>query len=138
MTDPTQDIMSALYTVLNGNLSYNSVDYPVYTVPPKSGFNYVLIEDIAIQDDSTKDYYDFNILVTFEVVTSDAHDAGSFVAANNISTDLTTLLVGQAFSIDNHTVEVEPFVDVIQPQLEMVDTALIVKKYIRLRFWIKQ
>lgn len=139
MKDPTTEILLAFYTALNGNLSYNAVDYPVYTVAPKSDeYNYVLLDDVELVDDMAKDYFDNEGSILIDIVTSDSADGGSLIPANDISNDLLLLVTKQALSMTNFKFAVTPFLDLTNFLKEQTETALIIRKLIRLKFWITQ
>ena len=138
MKDPSAEILLAFYTALNGNLTYNAVNYPVYTVPPKGGYNYVLLDDVELLDDSAKDYFDLEGSILIDIVTENAQDAGSTVAANDIANDLLLLVTKKPLSMTNFTLAVTPFLDLQNFLKEQTETALIVRKLIRLKFWVTQ
>lgn len=138
MKDPTTEILLAFYTALNGNLSYNGDDYPVYTVPPKGGYNYVLLDDVELLDDMAKDYFDSEGSILIDIVTEDAQDAGTILAANDIANDLLLLVIKQNLSMSNFTFSVTPYLDLMNFLKEQTETAFIVRKLIRLKFWVTQ
>ena len=137
MKDPTTEILTALITALNGNLKYNSADYPVYTIVPKSvDYDYVLIDDIDFTDDSMKDRFDSSGTFLVDVVTADAQDNASMLAANSITNQIMNILVKQDLKMTNFTFSVTPFMDTTIPLRNQTNTAYILRKLTRFRFWV--
>jgi hypothetical protein len=62
----TNDLRSGIFTILDGNVIYGDINYPVYDTIPKNPKNsYVAIGRIDHFDDGTKD--DFNYDGTIEI-----------------------------------------------------------------------
>ena len=71
MKDPTSEIEAGLITLLNGNLSYGSNNYPVTTnIPKNKKYRYVLIDNVELEDMSDGDSSHTIAEITIEVVSS--------------------------------------------------------------------
>ena len=139
MKDPSTEILKAFYDALNGNLSFGGDNYPVYTVAPKSGsYNYVLLDDVTLLDDSAKDYFDTEGTILMDIVTADSADGGTLIPVNDIANDILLLVVRKGLSMTNFTLAVRPFLDFTHIIKEQTETALIIRKLITLRFWTTQ
>ena len=139
MKDPTTEILLAFYTALNGNLSFGGNNYPVYTVAPKTTeYNYVLLDDVTLIDDMAKDFFDSEGTILIDIVTTNAPDGGSLIPVNDISNDLLLLVIKKPLSMTNFKFSVTPFLDTMNIIKQDTETALLIRKLIRLRFWVTQ
>jgi len=67
--DISYDLVKGIYTVLNGNVNYSGITYPVYKSIPKNPPSiYVYIGDILHGEDGTKDDFVYYGTVRIEVV----------------------------------------------------------------------
>jgi len=139
MKDPSDAILTAFYTALNGNLAYGSTDFPVYTFAPKADvYNYVLLEDVSLVDDSTKDRYESEGTILIEVVHGGMSKRGTLKGVNDVGNDILLLTVKTAITVSGFTWAVTPYVDNINILKEPTETSIIARKLIRLRFIIRQ
>jgi hypothetical protein len=140
MIDPSTDILQAVYTALNGNLSYDGVNYPVYTFAPKSeSYNYVVLSEIDLFDASMKQRdFDLEGTLLIDVVTVNAPDNASMLASNSINSQILTLLIKQDLPMTSFNFTVTPFLDTSNSVKEETETAVICRRLTRLRFWIQQ
>ena len=70
MREPALGILSALVQLLDGNISYNGSDVPVYTGVPKSApSNYIVLEGFRFIEDLTKDYFGGPARLDIRIVT---------------------------------------------------------------------
>lgn len=76
---PTDTIRQAVYTALNGTGGYTA-----YTSPPKSGENFILIDEVRVYEDIVQDVWTYDVGITVEVVTrfekTGSVETGSVVA----------------------------------------------------------
>ena len=94
MKDPCDDIRDWLYTSMNGMISYAGKTVPVYSFPPEDvSYPYIVIgEHNAEGEESAKDRYRWDVATMLEICSElDVHDA-SYLAVNNISTQIMQLL----------------------------------------------
>ena len=82
MTNPKNDILDALYTILSGNIVYGASSINYYTIPPEdTPLYYAVLTDIFFNPWSTKnrDYYD--VTFTIDTITNYKFN-GSYTLAN--------------------------------------------------------
>jgi len=94
MKDPNYSVRKAIYSRLNGNISYNAVNVPVYNrVEDAATYPYILlISDQATETDQNRSDYNNDALVNIEVVTRFDSDDGGQKVANLIMNDITVLM----------------------------------------------
>ena len=61
---PTDTIRQAVYTAIN-----SAGGYTAYTSPPKTGENFILIDEIRVMEDIVQDVFTYDVGITIEVVT---------------------------------------------------------------------
>ena len=139
MKDSTTELYEAVYTMLNGNLIYNTVNYPVYTSVPKSAdYNYVVLKDVTFLDDGTQDTYISDCTMLIDIVTGGFKNRGTKVPMNSISSQILQLLAGQDISMSNFTISVHPHLANANEIEEMTEVSIIYRKLLRLRFTVQQ
>ncbi len=97
MKDASHFIRKEVYDALNGNITLNSANVPIYNVVPSSASNpYILITSISnIIGDNIKDTY-LNVISTqVEVVTAFDTNTGGQLDANLAMNQITQLLVSR-------------------------------------------
>ena len=94
MKDPSYSLRKAIYSRLNGNVSYNAVNVPVYNrVEDAAVYPYILLmSEQVTETDQNRDNYNNDALVTIEVVTRFDSDDGGQKVANIIMNDITVLM----------------------------------------------
>lgn len=69
LVDISYDLVNAVFTVLNGNVTYSGTTYPVYKSIPKTPASvYVHIHNVLHAEDGTKDDFLYEGTVQVEVV----------------------------------------------------------------------
>ncbi len=107
MKDPSDELISALYTALNGNVTYGAVAVPVYIVPVEWGDltveRYIRIAEVRWGDLSPKDSNICDGTIDIYVDTFfTGKNAGTKEIMNSISNDL-SVLIHQTFSLSSFT-----------------------------------
>ena len=97
MKDASRFIRKEVYSALNGNITLNSSNVPVYNVVPSSATDpYILITSISnIIADDIKDAYLNQILTQVEIVTAFDTNTGGQLDANLAMNQITELLVSR-------------------------------------------
>jgi len=140
MKDPSQEVITAFYNALNGNLTYstggNDIDFRVYTSLPESEVrNYVLVSNAFFTNPTTKDKSILEGTISIEVCSGTFSRQGRWDGANSISNQVLQLLVKQTLTFDSFTITVKPFVESIISQDErQPDGSMRFIKLITLRF----
>ena len=97
MKDASRFIRKEVYSALNGNITLNSSNVPVYNVVPSSATDpYILITSISnIIADDIKDAYLNQIITQVEIVTAFDTNTGGQLDANLAMNQITELLVSR-------------------------------------------
>ena len=135
MNDPSNKVVSALYTALNTKVS----GFTVYSMPPSGVDDYILIGDYIGVEDSAKDNYIFDSSIEIELFKS-YRGQGSKKALNVavdtilglIRTDFASALTMTGFT------NVVCTVANIQDFIEESDEYHIFRKIIRFRLIIEE
>lgn len=86
MKDLSSVLRTAYYSRLNGNLTYNSSNVPVYDrVSNTVSYPFVLLGEFRDTDDSDKTFYAHNCTQEVEVITAFDGNHGGKKASDNIS-----------------------------------------------------
>ena len=95
MKEPAQYVRRGLYNVLNGNITYDSSNVPVYnTVPVDASYPYIIIYSVTTnQIEDNRDNYIADVSTRLEVVTRFADGDGGQLQANEIINSITQLVV---------------------------------------------
>jgi hypothetical protein len=107
MKDPSDELLDALYTALNTNVSYGGVDVPVYTRviswEDRPSDQYIQISEVRMIENGPKDAKITEGTVDIFVDTFfTGKDEGSKVPMNSISNS-STLLIDTTFSLSSFT-----------------------------------
>lgn len=86
MKDASGYIRTWLYSTLNGHVTYNTVNVPVYSFVPKgTSMPYMVIGEQSFGgDEGTKGSYMYRHTITLEIWTSHTGNDASYVPANTI------------------------------------------------------
>jgi len=107
MKDPSDELISALYTALNGNVTYGGAAVPVYVVPVEwddlTVERYIRIAEVRWGDASPKDSNICDGTIDIYVDTFfTGKNAGSKKPMNSIANDA-SVLIHQTFSLTSFT-----------------------------------
>jgi len=143
MTDPTDKILTALYTLLNNQITVTTtvgsgtVQVPFFTFPKNdSTYPYIVVSTIDVVGDNDKTAFNTDVLVTLDVVTYYSSDAASTKQANAISDGIMDKLNHETLlsltGLKNWRVRLEAsnFLS------EMTQSGRIVRKLMRYRFGV--
>ena len=140
MKDPSDEILTAFYTALNGNLSYGGSNFPVYTVAPKSEYyRYVFLTELDVTDDSTKDKFTTDCTLIFEIVDKVYKKRSTYKAVNSIANSILLLVIRQSLTMTNFDMTVKPWL--FRPMeifLDPVDLGVLPRKTIPINFKVQQ
>ena len=94
MQDCSQDVRSTYVGALNGNISYNSVNVPVYGQIPfeTTPQNYVIIGNITESSDNNNQRFTNNVDVTIEIY-SEQYRTNILDIVDNISGQILDILI---------------------------------------------
>lgn len=95
MKDPAQYVRRGLYNVLNGNITYDGSNVPIYnTVPVNATYPYIIIYSVTTnQIEDNRDNYIADVSTRLEVVTRFADGDGGQLQANEIINSISQLVV---------------------------------------------
>ena len=95
MKDPAQYVRRGLYNVLNGNITYDGSNVPIYnTVPVNASYPYIIIYSVTTnQIEDNRDNYIADVSTRLEVVTRFAGSDGGQLQANEIINSISQLVV---------------------------------------------
>jgi hypothetical protein len=136
--DPTDELITGLYVLLNNTITYGSQTYKFYTsVPVDIPYNYIYLEGIEAEEDSTKDKISYDVSVTLEIAIEHKKRA-TFQTVNNISNDLLDLIYNTGITLTNFHFWELPTVGTFGQFLEQQSQKLITRKVIVLNMRIGQ
>jgi hypothetical protein len=94
MLDCNQDIRSSYITALNGNITYNNVNVPVYGQTPfeTTPQNYVVIGNILESADNNNQRFNNNVDVTIEIY-SEQYRTNDLSIVDNITSQVLNILM---------------------------------------------
>ena len=138
MTDPRILLQTAYFALLNGNLSYNSVNVPVYDrVPDNAVYPHVLIGQFTSVDDSDKSSFGENLTVSIHVVDRFKNSAASRKSIFDISGQVKQIIRARPVPINIAGYHVgTSYVDNENTNEEITDTYLYLYNNIRFRHLI--
>lgn len=139
MKDPGYEIRKAYFTLLDGSLTLNGENVPVYDrVPPKAKEPYVVIADQTETDDSSKGCFSSETTVLFDIVTR-YKSGGGKRDADMISNQLRELVIVRygfplldGFKIYGVRLESSNYLESMEP------SDYTVRKLIRVRINVQQ
>lgn len=134
MTDPAAAILTAFETALNGNLTYQSDNWPVYLSAPKSdGRGYVVLSDLNWYDDSGDDTMDCSLVVEINNGTP-THGQVLLAPMNSVSSTIVSLVSKINISITGYRLDVLPYIESNDLFWDESPYGAIPRKVIRIRF----
>ena len=94
MLDCSQDVRSTYVGALNGNISYNSVNVPVYGQTPfeTTPQNYIVIGSIFENSDNNNQRFSNSVDVTIEIY-SEQYKTNDLSIVDNISSQILDILI---------------------------------------------
>lgn len=95
MKDPSFVVRKGLFDVLNGNISYDGSNVPVYNVvPDDADYPYIIIYSVSTdQIEDNKSNYIIDVDTRLEVVTRFSSSSGGQLQANKIINSITQLII---------------------------------------------
>lgn len=95
MKDPAYIVRKGLFDVLNGNISYDSSNVPVYNVvPDNAAYPYIIIYSVSTgQIEDNKTNYITDVETRLEVVTRFSSSSGGQLQANKIINSIAQLII---------------------------------------------
>tara|TARA_R100000664_G_scaffold3047_6_gene7185 strand:+ start:89 stop:523 length:435 start_codon:yes stop_codon:yes gene_type:complete len=95
MKDPAYIVRKGLFDVLNGNISYDSSNVPVYNVVPDNAtYPYIIIYSVSTgQIEDNKTNYITDVETRLEVVTRFSSSSGGQLQANKIINSIAQLII---------------------------------------------
>ena len=95
MKDPSFVVRKGLFDVLNGNISYDGSNVPVYNVvPDNADYPYIIIYSVSTdQIEDNKSNYIIDVDTRLEVVTRFSSSSGGQLQANKIINSITQLII---------------------------------------------
>lgn len=141
MKDPGYSLRKAYFDKLNGNVLLNSTTVNIYdNIPNHAEYPYIQIANISTADESTKDNFNTNCVVTLQLYTGTAGYSYSKKDVDTLSNQVLQLLVSKTNKPD-----AGPDFSIITSQLEsstyletQYDGFYEVRKIIRIRNIIEQ
>ena len=149
MKDPSEKIREAIYTALNGNLSYNAQNVDVFSDPADDDLSakrtndfyvYVLIGDQTMEDVSSKDKFHTDNTFIIDIVTG-FKGYGSKAVVNDISSQVLQILTPSRASVLDLGVDfVNTFLymEWSGPLQEETGTHRVLRKLIRFRLEVEE
>lgn len=140
MNDPKTLLQTAYFTLLNGNLTYNSVNVPVYDrVPDNAVYPHVVLGHYTSTDDSDKSSFGENMTVTLHVVDRYINSSGSRKAINSVTGQIKQIIRVRPVPISIAGFNVgTSYIDNESSNEEITDTYLYIYNNIRFRHLIEQ
>ena len=109
-TDISDDLITGIFTVLDGNVTYSEVTYPVYKSIPKTPASvYIHVHNVLDKENGTKDDFIYEGTVQVEVVNEGQQRADMKLVRKirGVVRGLLKATKGATFSIgDDHTLVV--------------------------------
>jgi hypothetical protein len=141
MKDVGYSLRKAYYDKLNGAVTLNSVAVPVYdNVPDSANYPYIQISNISVVDNSTKDNFNNNCVVTVQVFTGTDGTNYSKADADTISNQVMTLLINRS-SLPNAAPDFKVITNLLESTgyiESQFDGFYEVRKVIRIRNIVEQ
>lgn len=136
LKDKSEEVYKALFNAIDGNLSYNSVDVPVYTVSSQvpDKIYWVMLSQYNQAEQSTKTSFGYRASVQVEVVVTN----GDYIAATSITNQILAILwdtVNSTLTLDTGKMEVngEP---TITELTEQANAYIWIRKLMRINLML--
>ena len=141
MTDPSQEILEAIETTLEGNLKYPATTgdlWHVYTDDPKGdGMRCVVLTDLNMYDDGGDDTLDCDL--TIEIMSGQVYIGQAKLApVNSIASQIMALLAKLDIAMTTYKMTVLPFIEEMDVFPDNIGNGIIPRKVMRLRFSVKE
>lgn len=142
MTDPSQEILQAVETALEGNLKYPATTgdlWHVYSDDPKGNIGrYVVLVDLNMFDDEGDDTLDCDL--TLEVVDGARYVGNAKLApVNAIGSQIVALMAKVDISMTTYKMTVLPFIEEADVFRDInPDNTISPRKVLRFRFSVKE
>jgi len=139
MIDPSSEILTAFYNALSGNLSYNSTAWAVYTSVPKSDADkFVVLEELSVGDDNTKDHNKWDCSLTIEVMGEIAIGQVSMKPVDAITSQILNALFKVSLSMPSFDMTTLPWFEDVSKHTDLVGSGILARKAIRVRFGVQE
>lgn len=141
MKDVGYSLRKAYYSKLNGAVSLNASNVAVYdNVPDNAQYPYIQISNVSVSDNSTKDNFNSNCVVTVQVFTGTDGTNYSKADADNITNQVMQLLINRSslpdaspdFKVITNSLESTSYIE------SQFDGFYEVRKVIRIRNIVEQ
>ena len=142
MTDPSEEILDAVETTLEGNLKYPASTGDIWHVyaddPRGEGGRYVVMVDLNMYDDGGDNTLDCDL--TIEVVDGGRYVGNAKTApVNSIGSQIMALLSKKNISMTNYKMTVLPFLEEGDVFRDIISSGMVVpRKVLRFRFSCKE
>jgi hypothetical protein len=142
MKDPSDEILDALYTALNGNVSYSGTTVPVYTRviswEDRPSDQYIRIGEVRMDEDGPKDaFISVGTIDIFIDTFFTGKDEGSKVPMNAISNS-STQLIDQTFTLVSFTQVIGRVESIEDFDYELDPQGAVFRKLITYSFTIEE
>lgn len=96
---PSKLIQIAYYNALNGNITYNASNVPVYdVVPPTQSYPYIVLGSQSVTHEGTKNSFGVEVFMEVDVVTGYQGSYGGKSQAYDIADDIIQLIATRSSS----------------------------------------
>jgi hypothetical protein len=104
MKDPGYSIRKAYYDALNTLIVINSQVVPIYdNIPDSANYPYIQISNVSMTDESTKNNFNSNCVVTIQIYTGTDGTSYSKKDADEISNSVMQILLSRATRLNGGT-----------------------------------
>jgi len=101
MKDPGYSIRKAYYDALNTLIVINSQVVPIYdNIPDSANYPYIQISNVSMTDESTKNNFNSNCVVTIQIYTGTDGTSYSKKDADEISNSVMQILLNRTTRLD--------------------------------------
>lgn len=141
MKFPGKEVIKAYKTALDGNITYNATNVPVFTwTPATEQAPYIYISDFTDFTDfegTCKDTWGHNTTTLIEVVTRFEGDSGSQLPVNEITNSIIEL-IGDGITISQDFQDIIPNIDSYNVVTDPQSGQVTIKGLLRMRNQIKE
>lgn len=142
MRDCFDILITKYYAALNGNITYNSANVPIYDrVPKNTTFPYIIFQSYTGVDESNKSNYMKEVTVTVQVVTGFDLEQGGKEESDNIADQILQIIRERP----DNLLDLSPNFNLINVSVDdtssyeqTTETHLIVYRNIRFRHKVEQ
>ena len=139
MKNPSYQLRTALYTLLNGTISINSATVPAYDVVPRTvDFPYIRIGETYVIENSDKTHDGTTVAVDIYAVTGYEGDYGGQKDSDDISNGILLLVNSKTNpTLSGFSAYITELVS-SNTLTERTETHILITNILRLRFNIQQ